>query len=100
MTKRGKAYAVALGCDCVLLFFAIPFARYTMIMVRMHGTDRLLMVMLLIANLLLLLLCFIGLSAWGYAFFHSFRATQAKVLSDTTAINKKSTVSSKTTPAN
>jgi hypothetical protein len=100
MTARFKAYALALGCDAVLLLVAIPFARYTMTMVRMRGSDKMLLAMLLIANLLLLLLCLIGFSAWCYAFFQSFRATHAKVEMDAVAISKNSTVSSKTTPAN
>lgn len=55
---------------------------------------------LLAVNLLLLALCACGMGAWGYALFQSLRATHAKVANDATAMRRKSTVSSSTTPAN
>jgi len=84
----------------VLFAAAVPLVRYSLSATHAPHASIPLLLGLLLANLLLLALCAFGMGAWGYALFQSLRATHAKVANDATAIRRKSTVSSSTTPAN
>lgn len=100
MTRTAGAYVCAVFCDCVLLAGALPLARFSVSVAHSAQASPLLLLALLAANVLLLGVCLIGLGAWCYAFFQSFRATHARVVNDAIAISRKTTVSSSTTPAN
>lgn len=100
MTRAAAAFAGGLVCDIILVLAAGPLIKYSLSAAYAPHPNASLIVLLLCGNLLLLALCFCGLGAWCYALFQSFRATQAKVLSDTAAMSRNSTVSSSTTPAN
>lgn len=100
MTRTVRAYVCAVLCDCILLAAALPLAHFSLSVAHSAHANRALLLALLGANFLLLGVCLIGLGAWCYALFQSFRATHASVVNDAIAIRRKTTVSSSTTPAN
>ena len=102
--------ALVVICDAIVLFAGVPLERASWLAVTQHEHDRRVLVELLCANVLLMGVCLLGFSAaaaasvrgfrWFQAFFQSLRATHAKVVNETAAINRNNKVSSSTTPAN
>lgn len=99
MTRAKAGFICVIVCDVILVLGAFPLMRYTLIALQERPPNLSLLMVLLAANVAMLLVCLCGIGAWGYAFFHILRATHAKVANETAAISRKSTVSSKTTPA-
>jgi hypothetical protein len=100
MIRSISAFTFALACDVVLVASVFPLAHFSLTVARSHGAPAVLLIGLLLANIALLAVCFAGFCAWFYALFQSLRATHASVANEVTAMNKNSTVSNKTTPAN